>query len=90
MRFPLKHLKKRCSEEKEHSGDLKSRVCGANSLEKFRNLMFAEIGRNLAHVDQLDEQRQRPPSSFVICTLPSGQSTFRDVVDIFSVELKSP
>jgi hypothetical protein len=62
MRFPLKHLKKRCSEEEEHSGDLKFRVCGANCLEKFRNIMFAEIGRNLARVDQLDEQRQRPPS----------------------------
>jgi hypothetical protein len=51
--------------EEEHTGDLKFRVCGANCLEKFRNLMFAEIGRNLARVDQLDEQLQRPPSSFV-------------------------
>jgi hypothetical protein len=83
LRFPLKHLKKRCSEEEEHSGDLKFRICGANCLEKFRNLMFAEIGRNLARVDQLDEQRQRPPSSFIICTLPSRHLTFCDVVDIF-------
>jgi hypothetical protein len=84
MRFPLEHLKKRCSEEEERSGDLKFRVFGANRLEKFRNIMFAEIGRNLARVDQLNEQRQRPPSSFITCTLPSRQLTFRDVVDIFA------
>ena len=66
MRLPLKHLKKRCSEEEKHSGDLKLRVCGANCLEKFRNIMFAEIGRNLARVDQLDEQRQRPPFVFLV------------------------
>jgi hypothetical protein len=83
VRFPLKHLKKRCSEEEESSGDLKFRVCGANCLEEFRNIMFAEIGRNLARVDQLDEQRQRLPSSFIACTLPSSHLIFRDAVDIF-------
>jgi hypothetical protein len=82
IRFPLKHLKKRCSEEEECSGNLQFRVCGANCLEKFRNIMFAEIGRHLTRVDQLDEQRQQPPSSFIICTLPSRQLIFRDVVDI--------
>ena len=51
IRLPLEHLKKRCSEEEEHTGDLKFRVCGANCLEKFRNLMFAEIGRNLARYE---------------------------------------
>lgn len=65
-RFPLKHLKKRCSEKEEHSSDLTFRVCEANCLEKFRDIMLAKIGRNLARVDQLDEQRRRPPCVFFV------------------------